>query len=345
MNKRIIWLILLLVPATFLRCNCIYDTFCSGCNVDDSDNGTNSSTNWKLIPANTDLRKIVADPVRDRVYVADATENKILVISTKSRTITKSISVGTEPNGLAVDDEGAFLYVANAGDTTISVVDLDSLKVSTNIALPAAPWELVAGRQGRLYVALEQSWIEYGFFIIDTNQNKILKEVSLAGLPYLGDRSTLAISPDRNVLYVGWGGSPISMYRIDVLSDNPTLLKEIEHGVGSTMRDIVVSPDNSRLYFSCGAPYYVQVRDAVTFTELGRFETDAYPDAIVLSNDGTRCYASHQVDREILTFDTATFEQVARDSIPENCVDITLDRTNNSLFVLLENSGIAAIGQ
>jgi YVTN family beta-propeller protein len=73
---------------------------------------------------------MVADPVREQLYVAVTNRDEIAVIDTESELVVKLISVarpqalGTEPVKLAVTPDGATLFAADANEDAVAVIPL-----------------------------------------------------------------------------------------------------------------------------------------------------------------------------------------------------------------------------
>ena len=77
---------------------------------------------------------IAKSPDEEFVYVANANNDNVSVISTETGTVTETISVrlmktaknfvGDSPNGLAVSPDGKRLYIANGMDNALAVVEL-----------------------------------------------------------------------------------------------------------------------------------------------------------------------------------------------------------------------------
>jgi YVTN family beta-propeller protein len=90
---------------------------------------------------------MVADPVRERIYVAVANRDLIAVIDTKSETVVKLISVrrtqgiGTGPVKLAITPGGETLYSANSGEDAVAAITL-----TQRTTAPRLPPYTVIGR-------------------------------------------------------------------------------------------------------------------------------------------------------------------------------------------------------
>jgi len=71
---------------------------------------------------------LVADPARDRLYVAVASRDLVAVVDTAGRRLAGSVSVGrsaglgTSPTALALAPDGSSLYVADSGEDALAVI-------------------------------------------------------------------------------------------------------------------------------------------------------------------------------------------------------------------------------
>jgi len=68
-------------------------------------------------------------PDKKELYISLWGGDKVLVLDTKSRTITGRIEVGDNPNELLLNKKGTILYVANANDNSVSVIDVQKRTV------------------------------------------------------------------------------------------------------------------------------------------------------------------------------------------------------------------------
>ena len=99
--------------------------------------------------APTDL---VLDELRDRLYIVNATENRVDVYSPGQKRLLSSIPVDNRPVAAALSPDARYLYVACYGSSILDVVDLDAVAVSRRVALPAAPQAVAAGGDGRVLI-------------------------------------------------------------------------------------------------------------------------------------------------------------------------------------------------
>lgn len=86
------------------------------------------------------LTDIVADAVRQRLYIANSGLNRIEVFDMREQRFVKRIKVGQLPRSLALHPGGDLLYVANSGGESISIVDLDRDEVVGTVRFPPVPY-------------------------------------------------------------------------------------------------------------------------------------------------------------------------------------------------------------
>ncbi|MCU1310271.1 MAG: 40-residue beta-propeller repeat containing protein [Candidatus Angelobacter sp.] len=74
-----------------------------------------------------------------RAYVADSGCNSVSVISTLSKTVTKTIPVGTTPVSIDSTTDSTKVVVVNKGSNTASVIQTSDDTVAVNVPVPASP--------------------------------------------------------------------------------------------------------------------------------------------------------------------------------------------------------------
>lgn len=265
----------------------------------------NQHVTTSLIQIDSSLSDMIADPLRPYLYISDYDNNSVKIISTITDNIVKEILVGSHPTGLDISSDSSELYVAISGGSEIAVVNLSTQMLDRLIHLSASPYDVAAGRLGRLYVTTTEYW---GYpRIVDTINNSEIGNISAGRSIY--KKAIVEASSDGNTLFIGETGlSPASVLKFDVSTDFPTMVLKNEHGaIGSNLMDMEVSPDGSRIYLACGSPYYIQILNTSDFTSVGQLETGPYPSAITLAADGKIAYASHS--NYIHVFNTSTFLQ------------------------------------
>ncbi|MBX7221842.1 MAG: hypothetical protein K1Y36_17955 [Blastocatellia bacterium] len=100
-----------------------------------------SDTNTKVreIPVGKEPQSLAFNADNSKVYVANAVDGTVSVISTSTFTVTKTIPVGVEPWALAFTPNGTKLYVSNSSSRTVSVINPTTDTVTKTIDIPNAP--------------------------------------------------------------------------------------------------------------------------------------------------------------------------------------------------------------
>jgi uncharacterized protein (TIGR03437 family) len=83
---------------------------------------------------------MVADPVRQRLYIANPGLNRIEIFDMRQQQFLPPVRVGQLPRSIAVGSDGNTLYVANSGAEFISVVDLTKSAVTGQVKFPPIPF-------------------------------------------------------------------------------------------------------------------------------------------------------------------------------------------------------------
>jgi PKD repeat protein len=102
---------------------------------------------------NFTLGRMVADPVRDLVYLADQTDPRILAVDTDLGQTAASRSLSGEPGALAVSPDGSQLFVAEPNAFQIEVLSLPSLAPVTILPVGFEVDNLACTVNGHLFVS------------------------------------------------------------------------------------------------------------------------------------------------------------------------------------------------
>ncbi|MEW6734408.1 MAG: hypothetical protein AB1489_23985 [Acidobacteriota bacterium] len=113
-----------------------------------------------MIPVGREPQSLVLSGDDTKVYVANAVDGTVSVISTATNQVTKTIKVGSEPRAVVLSPNGTRLYVANSTANSVSVIDTKTDTVIKTIeAVGSRPYALAITNDGdfddndeRLYV-------------------------------------------------------------------------------------------------------------------------------------------------------------------------------------------------
>jgi hypothetical protein len=279
----------------------------------------------KTIALDTWIGDIEIDPVRPLAYLSARDSNNIIVLSLTSLSLVNNITVGYNPSRMTIDPLTDRLYCAVAEGPGIAVVNLTSQSLEETWSLTYGASDLAVGRPGRLYVTTWNSLRRP--LIIDTSNGTNVGEISDGRL--IREGSILEISPDKESLYIGECLlSPVSLYKYNVTTDNPTLELEDDHGsLGSNLQDIAISPDGSLVYLACGGPYYIQAINTTDFSSDGSYYIDAYPSSVAVSGNGSIILGAKRnpYDFTFQSFDSDSYSEIDMFEASEEVLRVRMD--------------------
>jgi YVTN family beta-propeller protein len=184
------------------------------------------------------------------LYVANAGNNTVSIVSVFNNVVVNTLTVGTNPVSLAETPNAQELYVANAGNTTVagSVSSINPVDQTVNppiVASAGAPWvspvwALARSDSQRVYILDKGS----GFVsAINTTTNAVVGTASVGvGADYM------AYDPNLNRIYVT---NPVAgtLTSLDVTTDALTAsTAEVPNAVA-----VAALPDGTRIYVSSTA--------------------------------------------------------------------------------------------
>jgi hypothetical protein len=188
-----------------------------------------------------EVRRLVADPVRARLYAAgDYPTPQLSVIDTRSLQVLTTIPLPPQTSGgmtSAVSEDGSRLYITIAN--TLAVVDLSSWSVVTTKALQSTPGAIAvnAGRN-ELYLGL---WQTQGILVLAADSLAPLRTLMSPGSVF----SLLSRSSDGVLLVETDSGEGSVDTRLDAIdpATGQRLATSTHTGVGNT-----ASIDGRRVY-------------------------------------------------------------------------------------------------
>ncbi|MEI6502964.1 MAG: trypsin-like peptidase domain-containing protein, partial [Armatimonadota bacterium] len=272
--------------------------------------------------------KMLADPRRPRIYVAEMDVNALAVINTETGATEKRLVIGSRPAGLALSPDDATLYVAISGGSRLTAVDLETLTIRESLQLSFQPFDVACVSVSCLYVTIRgDNWT--GFHLIDP----VAGTWTRGGMLY--HNSMLAVHPGSPVGFMGEPGlSPASIHRCDTAVDPLKLEDGTGFGaIGSNLQEFRLSPDGRRLYVCCGAPYHVQVLSADTLVPEGQFNTGPYPNHVAPAPDGSKVFVTHG-GNHVDVFDPDTFLSVG--TIPTAAEVVSMVVSGDSKKLVLQ---------
>ncbi len=155
---------------------------------------------------------ILADPVRNRVYLLRQDRNQVLVMEAADFTLRATLRTGNTPTQMAMTADRRHLIVANDNSHLASVFDLETLRASQFIEFPPGNYpRSIAVARGAILAAARSTSPPHQLHRIDFNarratalpslgvyENRVSAETALASSP--SGSSIFIVQPDGNVL-------------------------------------------------------------------------------------------------------------------------------------------------
>jgi len=195
------------------------------------------------------------DYPRNRLYVSVPTLNKILVISTETKTIIDSVTIGSNPHGIDLSSDGNILYVALNGAGKVAAFNLTTGNI-TEIPVGTAmgsslTYDVVDAGNGQVVVTANPG--SGGSAMVALIKTDSGNQVSI-----IADGRIIRADPvllaDRinHIVYIGEGFSPNSLYKLNMADDTGAIVLEDDHGsVGGTHR-LALNADGTRIALGSG---------------------------------------------------------------------------------------------
>ncbi|HUL58327.1 MAG TPA: hypothetical protein VLU43_03590 [Anaeromyxobacteraceae bacterium] len=193
------------------------------------------------------IARLVADPVRPRLYGLDTTHGLVVAIDSATLAPTGAILVGSTPTDLAVSLDGASLWIGHLDTLALARIDLASWTFDRFVPTPRVCYEVEALTGGRLAVIDQDQWTTPA--IIDGATGAVL---DTAWGFYEG---ALAATGDGATLFVGesyLSGSNLTRYDVSAgtLSEVGKTTYDGGYGFPYPARNVVATPDGQAVYYA-----------------------------------------------------------------------------------------------
>jgi DNA-binding beta-propeller fold protein YncE len=193
------------------------------------------------------LTRLVADPVRPRLYGLDTTHGLVVAIDTGTLAPVGAIVVGATPSDLAVSASGAALYVGDLQANAVARIDLADFRFDRFIATPDVPYEVEALSGGRIATIDQDQWTSL------TVLDETTGAVTFHGGSYF--QGALAATADGKALFLGESAlSGSNVFRFDVTGTAPSQVAKSTfsngYGFPYPARSVLTAPDGRTVYYA-----------------------------------------------------------------------------------------------
>jgi YVTN family beta-propeller protein len=228
------------------------------------------------------------DKTADGIGVFDVAQNKVV----------RTIHGGSDPENFDVSKDGTQLYISNEDVSAVSIVDIASGNVVKSLAMGAQPEGVKVTPNGKqVWVTSEETGT---ISVLDPVAGKIIKTFKVGHRPrniaFLADGSRAYVNAENDGTVVLVDAKKYKMIKAIQLG-KPGIIKPM---------NVVLSPDDKRLYVSTGRGHQVFTLDTATNTVLSSVEVGARPWGIALSLDAKTLYSANGPSNDVSVVDLAT---------------------------------------
>jgi hypothetical protein len=238
---------------------------------------------------------LLIDEARQRIYITGGTGTSDLIVTDLEGDNLRTLQ-GIVPGGAGMElsPDGSKLYVAASDSDGITVVDLATFQTS---------WQWTGNSDGTktcpydITFAVGQLWFSWGCDNAPAGIGRVDLETGAHSLmvtegdgnirSLLGSPARLGTVPGQPniVIAAETDSSPAPLYRFEATSTR-LIMRAQTWAKGGFAYDLEFTPDGSGMIIPTGSPYYHAVYSTTDLTEVGRYQTDPYPNAVAIRDDG-----------------------------------------------------------
>jgi YVTN family beta-propeller protein len=241
------------------------------------------------VGAGTNPDAVAVNPVTNKIYVANYSNNSVTVIEGATNATT-TVGVGSSPRTLAVNPVTNKIYVAHSLSNNVTVID-GATNATTTVGAGSSPVALAVNPvTNKIYVANH-----YGnnVTVIDGATNATTT-VSTGSAPH-----AVAINPVTNKIYVANSGSN-NVTVIDGTTNATTTV-----GAGSSPQAAVVNPVTNKIYIANFSGNDVTVIDGATNLVCATVGVGGGPYAVAVNPVTNKIYTANYGNGTVTVIDGA----------------------------------------
>ena len=220
-----------------------------------------------LIPLDTStcLSKLMRDDFRDRIYVGDADNKRLIIIDSQTERVVNEIACDSEFKDMAVSKDGSTMAIAGG---SLAIVDLETFHI--NYYEPCPDIISVAFDYRGKVLFFRDRYHALKLFDPQTETASDFQFIDCSGfgLTLTVNDGLVRTGPEGRMVYLISG---ITMERYDIAGDTLTCSAKAIHGDLDDIYDVVVANDGERIYTQ------ENIIDAVTLELLSSLPSDISP--------------------------------------------------------------------
>ncbi len=264
-------------------------------------------------------------------YIGNGSSKSISVINTATNAIVTTIPLSFSPIGIAVSPDGnkvcavqgnQFAIINTATNTattfTIGSDDFYGVKFSPDGSL--------------LYAVNDANPLEGLVAVISTSNNSLMYEAQVGINP-----QGLSITPDGHLYVANSGDGTVTEMNTPVTQSGSTIM------VGQTPKDVVVSPDGSKVYVTNFSSNNISVIDVATNIVVSTFPAGINPNYLAISMDGTKLYVTNAGDNTVSVINTSNNTILTTIPVGLSPAGISITPDGTKVFVVNQGSSNVSV--
>lgn len=236
-----------------------------------------------------------------KLYIADATKNRILILDPERKSFTGQIELpaNSHPKGLATLPNGKLIYVSEGGASAIAIIETAVQKVLMRTKVPPGPGHMAVTPDGNRLIVLN---VPSGQVSILSTLNQALQGTLQVGtMP-----SSVIVSPDSKFAYIT---CRVSNFIAIVDLATRKLDGKIPTGNGPT--GLALSQDGSKLFVANARENSIACFNRLTKEKLKEIKLPMeieFPGALMLMQDGKHLFVTSEASDSVGLMNVDTFE-------------------------------------
>lgn len=277
--------------------------------------------------------EINANPVTNRIYVANLANSSVTVIDGSTNTVITSIPVGNSPFVPAINSVTNRVYVTNFGSNTVSVIDGATNAVIATVSVGNGPQ--LAGvnpATNQIYIG---NLFDNSLSVIDGTTNAVITTIPVGSRP-----EGFALNPVTNRIYIT--NSLANSYTI-VDATNNSVISTIAVPGGSTVSGVAVNPANNTIYITNVTANTVTVMNGATNTLITTIPVGNSPPTLEFNPTNNRFYVTNSNSNTVSVIDANTNTVVATVPVGNFPGGVGVNSGTNLVYISNQNSNTVSV--
>jgi YVTN family beta-propeller protein len=257
---------------------------------------------------------MVRDRGLDRVYVALAGDDRVIVVGLQNLRVLESLRLqgGDRPVELALTPDGGTLLAVNEGSRTLSFIDPHSMVETDRVVVGNGPRSVLVDARG------QRAWVfnteSASLSVIDLIRRTVIGSVATESEPFRGQ-----FAPRGDALYVIHRRSPYL-----TVIDPATLSVRNRVLLGAPGTALRVNPRNDLVYVAPAGSGQIDVYDPTSFLPVEALPSRGDVSFLAIDGDQNRLFVGFSDRPELLAFPLAGKKIAARTDIGASSYWISL---------------------